>query len=498
MKNKPTRQSSKKQDSVSGMQKKKGSATSHPGKTAVGETTDKQRYIVESHSQSDRQKTTKGHPRSVRKGTADAQQQVEKHHHLTRAQATEIAIYCYSGYTDKDPDKDPDKGRRRPVEELADKCQEWWDIRPASITLHRRITEAFRKKWVQVVPGPGDGTAAGWEKDEDLAKALLAKYQLAGLRDVLVVDIDQPPDTNLVRVEDPFYQALGAATAERLVRDWIRPQDIVGVGSGRAVYNTVNSLERYAPLNIPDLRLMSLTGRVWSRPDPELRLASWMDADFHVALFWGMCNDAQPFYIGHPLTYPATRRISEQEEDPRSGTSLSRDSWNGFRPTVAIQGVGTVLRNHRYWVSDESDKRKYDPFLRPVHDELRKLVALFERELVALFEKTRAPDAQNRQGRPNYSPVADTANHLFLVPHPDPTVAKIFKYDLIRETIAQINKKLLVVSEDQFKQIPAIVLVAGTAEKAYAIRELLVNPNYPITWLCTDTNAAQALLKMKD
>jgi hypothetical protein len=400
---------------------------------------------------------------------------------LTRQQEIELSIACFEGFND------PKTPRRKTIGELSIKCKEDWGLTPAPVTITRAIWRPFRKRWVKVERVWENTPPAACEPAPHLEKALKEKFP--GLQNVIVLNIREAPDKKVAWPDDPFYQALGKAMAER-IPGLLRPGDIVGVGSGRGVYNAVKFLENHPNLSkIPDLKLMSLTGRVWSKSSPGQPIALQMDADYHVSLMWGMCTSAQALYIGHPLSYPATSiqqgTVSGDEEKVvkafRDQTPLS--NWEKLRPGVALLGVGIVLSGHRFWVSSDTDKKSVDPYLRPVFDDLRGLVSLFENE------------GEVRAGK--YSPVADTSNHLFYVRHPDPAVSKKFEHlqGKILQAIEKVNDKLLTISDAQLKDIPSIWLIAGSDEKIFAIRALLNNSNYKITFLCTDATAAKKLLE---
>ena len=189
---------------------------------------------------------------------------------LGRQQAVELAITHYDGYK---------KSRRRtPYSALRELAKQKWGVSPSDITIGRWIGRAFRERWVEVVPAAENAPPAKYRLDLGLAQALKEKFKGVGLQDAMVLDIKEPPDSHVARPDDPFYQALGIVMAEYLATKFIKPKNVVGIGSGRACYNAVKFLENYGPLNISGLKLMALTGRVWSRPDPAQRMASWMDS----------------------------------------------------------------------------------------------------------------------------------------------------------------------------------------------------------------------------
>jgi hypothetical protein len=98
---------------------------------------------------------------------------------------------------------------------------------------------------------------------------------------------------------------------------------------------------------------------------------------------------------------------------------------------------------------------------------------------------------------PSYVPVADICNRLFFVPPPRGVSLAAHDRRKILELIDTINSRLINVSEDQLKDIRQIILVAGTARKALAIRYLLSRPKkdrLSIRILCTDQASAKLIL----
>jgi DNA-binding transcriptional regulator LsrR (DeoR family) len=281
-----------------------------------------------------------------------------------------------------------------------------------------------------------------------------------------------PPIEGEGAVDDPFYQALGEAMAEWIAKNplFIRRKERVGVGSGRAVYNTIKALQKYAPLNTLEPELLSLSGAAWARPALKPRS---VDADFNVHLFNECFQNAQPVYVSYPLTAGLNRKL----------TWLDRDRWSKETcPTVAFVGVGSIQnKEHRFWAASPNDTK--DVLLATATPKLS--------ELVSLFSDLHVDD---------YSPVGDVANNLIFVEHPDKAVAdrvKKHKKEIV-DKIKELNDTFLNVSDSQFRDISSVALIAGEKSKAFAIRELFLNPNYNVTCLCTDVDTAKELVALEE
>jgi len=317
--------------------------------------------------------------------------------------------------------------------------------------------QAFKRGWVEVVATPAASRVTRWTRDSDLELDLVREYGRFGLQSAIVV-ADAGTAKLKPEVQDPFYQALGQAMAQRISQGLIRHGEIVGVGSGRAVYNTVKALGRYAPLNIKDPTLVSLSGHAWSTYD---RRPKSVDSDFNVTLFRECCPTAKTLFVNYPLT----------AGNSRQETLLDSHKWEKNSPNFALVGVGCLRPDHRFWPGDDLDH-----LLGPVRHDLETLAKLIRPHVDV-----------------GYFPVADVANHLVFVPHPDKSNVVS---PAIAAEIARLNEKLLSVSDAQLKGIKSIALVAAERIKAFAIRELLVNPNYNVVLLCTDSATGSELVSL--
>ena len=346
------------------------------------------------------------------------------------------------------------------------------------------ITRAFKEGLVKVVRADDTPT----ERRPDLENELRRLFPK--LQQVIVVGTpanrkawEGRPDRN--PLEDPLYQALGGSMAAEIANGFlIRNTMRVGVGSGRAVYQMVKSLERYKPLRFADLTLWSLTGTVWSFA-LEKSKAFWLDSDLNVALLWGcfsVDNTPVQHYIGYPLTYPG-----------RGDTWMGKHDLDRFLPSVALVGVGTLYPGHRFWVEDDANgevkqEGPIEPILAPILDDLKEL-----RRRIQPFVKSVATGEEDDY----YSPVSDTSNHLFFVTPPKDAEFPREHAERIQQQVALVNSKLLALDDEQFSRIETLALIAGSKSKACAINELLIHDRYNVQSLAVDEEAAALLVSGK-
>lgn len=155
------------------------------------------------------------------------------------------------------------------------------------------------------------------------------------------------------------------------------------------------------------------------------------------------------------------------------------------RPAVAEtysrprRSRGTVAAGHRFY--DEIITRQPEPVLAPAREELLELIELCREA--------------SGNAEPSYCPVADISNNLFYVRPPTGLKVAPAVEERIRELISGINPRLLNIPETTLKGTGTVLLVAGTRQKALAIRELLTSASYRIRFLCTDRAAAETILK---
>jgi hypothetical protein len=135
---------------------------------------------------------------------------------------------------------------------------------------------------------------------------------------------------------------------------------------------------------------------------------------------------------------------------------------------------------HRFYDLAQSDDTQ--PMLASLKEDLKALIAMNKK-------------IQSRSA--DYCPVGDICNNLFFVTPPRHVRLNAGEEEDIRSIIKEINSKLLNIDDEQLRQIEHLMMVAGTAQKALAIRELLVHRGYKIRILCTDIEAAKSILAYK-
>lgn len=244
---------------------------------------------------------------------------------------------------------------------------------------------------------------------------------------------------------------------------------MIGVGAGRGVYYTVDSLSVMEPLFCEQIKIVSLTGSVEAK-DHMAIVADHMDADLHAVNLMRCFSGATGQFIASKIT-PADMHQ----------TSLSPAKWNEFHPNQALVGVGVLAPGHRFFEEVASQHPNPNSVLAPLRDDLGTLV-----ECCKNIEKHVEVE--------NYCACGDFCHQLFFINPPNnKAVAKGLR-DNIDRLISQINSMTLTAGAAQLQSIDNIIVVAGTARKAFALMELLDSGKYGIHYLCTDSSAARAML----
>jgi hypothetical protein len=282
---------------------------------------------------------------------------------------------------------------------------------PAVIS--RAISEAFRRGLVQI---------RKVERVEQPNRAPELEARLQSRFDLLGAIVIEPSESSASATEDrrslvfgdELHAKLGSAMAQLIATGTVfRSGSVIGLGSGRGVYHTVDALSKLPPLRATKVTLVSLTGAVFAQ-DHAVRVNLRLDADFHVNLF-GQCF-AHPVEI-HQIHAPIVLSDPREFSAVRKRTWLGKEKWEGN--IHGLFGVGVLKRGHRfnefvdaYERSDFNRDHTLDPILEP----LRKLIRIC---------RTVSNDY--------YCPVADICNNLFLVPPPpeakvSPDIIKAIKH----------------------------------------------------------------------
>lgn len=371
--------------------------------------------------------------------------------HLTEEQVVEITLERFGPL---------EQGKREvPIGDLMVK----WKLSKNAVT--GAIRRAFSRRLVEVRRVAQETRQlSDPQRVERLETAL--KLQFPSLFEAIVV---RTPET----ASDLVHRDLGYAMAFNL--GTVIPHNAtIGVGSGRGPYYTVTGLQLRPRLSRENITLMSLTGAVY--PDGHgANLNVLLDADFHTGLL-GVCF-SRPLRAQTMVSYPIAPGNIKQA---RSRTWLDDKEFEKHIPTVAIVGVGVLKGRHRF----HQAVKKNDPgVLQEIFTDLKKLV-----------------ESSDQYSNTYYCPIADVCNQLFFVEPPQGIAIPPKARKSIIELVATINERLLTISEGQLAKVGGLLLVAGTIEKASAIRKLLDDsesepPRVRVQVLCTDMATAEALLK---
>jgi DNA-binding transcriptional regulator LsrR (DeoR family) len=374
----------------------------------------------------------------------------------------------------------------------------FWTIKDIAVNVgrdpavvSRAISAAFRKPLVRVEVTE----VAEPKRNEQLERQLRARfpeevyYWLQNIRVIDCVSALQDSRPDEPRYGDLVHRCLGSALARELAEGvlWKHRNKILGLGSGRSVFYTLDALSRYPKLNWGNTTLVSLSGQVLAR-DHAGQIGSNLDADFHVnylALRLSTAGNARV------QTIQVGKSIADLTGDLKA--TLIWQQWQQMRPNYAIVGVGTLSPGHQFFeaiekkevVTEQKGTIQYQ--LGPIRNELGSLIELCKRSSV---------------GDMGYCPVGDVCNFLFYIPAPDGMISEGDEVD-IRKLIKNINDKLLTFTLPQFSEIENTVVLAGTKLKASAVLELIENRDAQyarlnIEVLYVDEAAARSILDLAD
>jgi DNA-binding transcriptional regulator LsrR (DeoR family) len=334
-------------------------------------------------------------------------------------------------------------------------------------TISRAVNIAFARRLVEIRPVKRKLHKAVRNRslEGDLRKRL-------NVTEAIVVDVHEKTQT------DEIHARLGQAMARSLCDGQvIDPDERVGIGSGRAIYETAQAVSVWK-LHRPGVKLLSLSGLAYGHEPVERRV---LDPDRNLAAL------AQGFEVAPVLmTIPQPLVFDDEQEmnSTREETHLSHSKWQTLRPGVALLGLGVLAPGHRFF--DAVKKDQVPPPLHAIETELRFLVDWSENVIAET-----APVA--------YSPVGDICNRLFLVP-PPPGVPKAVKdWKHAKLNVDRINRRMLSVEWEQLLEVPKVVLLAGSEIKAPAILDVLTRkpPRLKVRSLCTDSVTAEFLITLQ-
>jgi len=338
-----------------------------------------------------------------------------------------------------------------------------------SVKAHRAIRHAVEAGLVEVVE------TRRVKLQDELGQALRDAYpQLLGVQ---VVDLSRLPFKDARSYDDSVHEELGFAAA-RWISQGMLFQDgsIIGVGSGRGVYQTLNALKDFQQLSSRDVKVMSLTARIHAKNHAGAQGRD-LDADFHAALLATCFNHASISLLPLPI---AQASPGDRERAARR-THLADAQWSKVAPRYGLFGVGILAPGHRLY--DESMASKREEGLKAILPQVMQLVEISEQVHTLMAGIS-----------PLYYPVADIANQLFTMQGSLWDRIEKNIQTRIEALVAEINCHLLTITEAQLRDIENVVLIAGTESKALAIRSLLERERSNIRFLCTDGDAARQIL----
>ena len=273
---------------------------------------------------------------------------------------------------------------------------------------------------------------------------------------------------------DSVHRRLGLAMAEQIYDSGlIRDDELIGIGSGRGVYETVRGLQRLPPLRNQGVTLVSLSGLGYMRHH-SVRRNLILDADF-IASLMGQAFE-QPVTLNlvsssliHETRHPLTPEPWIQQED-RSRKPLG----------TALLGVGVFAPGNRFFEESSAEPTYHQPLYDSIREPLRALRALAAKLEVG-----------------GNSPLLDLGYHLIVIP---PNASTPEESELLKTLTRQaetINKALLSAHTSHFSSMRTLSIIAGTEAKATALNHLLVCGLFPPVNLCTDDVAARKMLTLR-
>lgn len=332
----------------------------------------------------------------------------------------------------------------------------------------RALRQAFAHNLVAVIPTPRP------RLDEKVGLRMREAFpNLLGVQVVILEDLSIKDER---RLDDKIHEELGYAAAKWIAQGMLfQDHQVIGTGSGRAVYHAVRFLQEFPALTARDVTVMSLTGWVGAKNHAG-NGGRDLEADTHAAMMVGCFSHPT---IAHMVNHPIAHENLALREEIHSRSHLCESQWKEVHPRYALFGVGVLGPGHRLY--ETAKATKHEPTLEPLLEHLQ--------ELVAIGESVHA-----RSKCPSYYPVADIANHLFCVRGRNWQAIDTETQAAIEVLVGQINAKLLTVNPAQLQSIENVILVAGTAQKTVAIRHLLGAKPSNVRFLCIDRETALKVL----
>jgi len=282
---------------------------------------------------------------------------------------------------------------------------------------------------------------------------------------------------------DDTHRLLGYGMASSLADGaLIRDGDTLAVGGGRGVYHMCEAQREARYLRARNIMIVSLCGDIY--PHHELGPSNFrLDADTNVNLLGSAFEEKVDLrMVSHPIG------TADPELPKKKSQYFFGKDWDQRTPNHAFAGVGVVTGIHRLAVL--AGKQNHHVMSVELHARLETLGTLCQRY------------SRNIGELEPYFPVAEVAHNLFFVPDRTgrTTISKSDRSEF-EDLITAINENLFSPSLADLGRMEALILIAGTALKAGAIRHLLTaiksdgSNIYPLRFICTDHETAELVLK---
>jgi DNA-binding transcriptional regulator LsrR (DeoR family) len=196
--------------------------------------------------------------------------------------------------------------------------KEEFDRDPA--TLSRAKKEAFERGLVEV----RRVERAHYRRDTDLEEQLKESFKIQ-LPVVVATEISQDSRHDAL-AGDKAHAILGSVAASLIAQGTLfRPNDVIGVGSGRGVFHTIECLQEQR-LGVSNITLVSLTGDIGARSHAR-KINVHMDADTHVDMLSSSFSNkskSSRFLPSYHIAMPQClkRFVKKRGSVHRNGTRL--------------------------------------------------------------------------------------------------------------------------------------------------------------------------------
>jgi DNA-binding transcriptional regulator LsrR (DeoR family) len=345
--------------------------------------------------------------------------------------------------------------------------------RELGISSPSTVSRLLTHGWETGILTLGYNPAAGrnMERNKALETALGQSFQL---QNAIVIHFPYPSEYTL-EVDNRLHENLGRALANHL-KIILRSGDHIGVGGGRANYETAKALHEQGPLPLRGIKVTSMIGRLSRLPHQDPTQSSHaIDADDVVFMMAASFQEAVRQPVSMNLALPSPDIVAQLKETS-PGILLAEEKWDQepdrFVPDIVLSGVGSLGPE-----SDHTFRHLDAPAIVPVREPLEKLLDLIGPECCL---------------------VGDLVGRLFFVPPPPGVHIEGDVEDTVKDLIEEINDRLLCITPDQLRKVNKVIVAAGGPFKVDALFTLLSMPNAITHELCTDEQTAQKLLARKE